>query len=317
MKILIISGFLGAGKTTFIKELINRSKREIAILENEFGEIGMDKDRLQSEAREGEINIWELAEGCICCSTKKDLAATILTIANAIDPEYLIVEPSGVGLLGNIIDHVRRIEYERIGILAPITIVDGNSYHRYRREFPQMYENQLKYAKRILISKMEGAPPEEIENITAYLRELNQDAQIIGTHYSKMDAAWWEEIFTTGYDGSSIKEEALDMEGLETFSVSDIGKVSVESMILSMENLIRGEFGNIVRAKGSLDAGECRLRFDMADAKYSLILKDAKESPGKTQEEAIKAVFIGRGIQRQKLRRFLFSDSNYIKIRKS
>lgn len=316
MKILIISGFLGAGKTTFIKELIRRSRREIAILENEFGEIGMDKDRLQDGSKDEEINIWELAEGCICCSTKKDLAATILTIANAIDPEYLIIEPSGVGLLGNIIDNIRQIEYERIGLLAPITIVDGHSFHRYRNEFPHTYENQLRYAKRILLSKMENAEREEREGILSRLREINRDAEILSTHYTEMDGAWWDRIFTTGYDGSSIREETVDFEGLETFSVSDIGKISIESMVLTMENLIRGEFGNIVRAKGSLDAGSCSLRFDMADARYSLILQDDADADQKTGRDPIRAVFIGRGIRRQKLRRFLFFHSNYVKIRK-
>ena len=123
MKILIISGFLGAGKTTFIKEMVKRCKGEFAILENEYSSLDIDSAKLTDNADKSKINIWEMTEGCICCSTKGDFATSVLTIANALDPEYLVVEPSGVGMLGNVIDNIKQIEYERIGLLAPITIV--------------------------------------------------------------------------------------------------------------------------------------------------------------------------------------------------
>ena len=108
MQVLIISGFLGAGKTTFIKELLKHTDKEIAILENELGDISVDTDTLKEDDSQEEINIWELTEGCICCSTKGNFASTILTIANAVDPEYLIVEPTGVGMLGNIIGNIKQ-----------------------------------------------------------------------------------------------------------------------------------------------------------------------------------------------------------------
>ena len=94
MKILVVSGFLGAGKTTFIKEMAQKTKQDFVVMENEYGEVGIDKTILDEEK---DINIWELTEGCICCSMKSDFASSILTIANTLDPEYLIVEPTGVG----------------------------------------------------------------------------------------------------------------------------------------------------------------------------------------------------------------------------
>ena len=96
MKILIISGFLGAGKTTFIKEMSRKIQRDFVVMENEYGETNMDSAFLKGQEN---LNIWELTEGCICCSTKSDFASSILTIANTLDPEYLIVEPTGVGVL--------------------------------------------------------------------------------------------------------------------------------------------------------------------------------------------------------------------------
>ena len=89
MKILIVSGFLGAGKTTFIKALAKHTKKDFAILENEYGAAGIDADRLRAEEGQSPVNIWEMTEGCICCSAKGDFSLSVLSIANTIDPEYL------------------------------------------------------------------------------------------------------------------------------------------------------------------------------------------------------------------------------------
>ena len=100
MKVLIVSGFLGAGKTTFIRTLSNRLNKDFVILENEYASINIDKDIIKDDTG---LNVWEFTEKCICCSGKADFAMNILTIANTISPEYLIVEPTGVGFLSNVI----------------------------------------------------------------------------------------------------------------------------------------------------------------------------------------------------------------------
>ena len=109
MKILIVTGFLGAGKTTFIRRLSRNIGKRFVILENEYGAAGIDGARLGKDVAE-EGNIWEMTEQCICCSGKKDFASSVLTIANAVDPEYLIVEPTGVGRLSKIIENLKQIE---------------------------------------------------------------------------------------------------------------------------------------------------------------------------------------------------------------
>ena len=133
MKILIVSGFLGAGKTTFIKRLARNVDQRFVILENEYGAAGIDGARLGQNQQGTQKNVWEMTEQCICCTGKKDFAASVLTIANVVDPEYLIVEPTGVGSLAQIIENLRQIEYERIQLLSPATIVDVYSYRRYIR----------------------------------------------------------------------------------------------------------------------------------------------------------------------------------------
>src|SRR5699024_8528464 len=158
MKILIISGFLGAGKTTFIKEMSRKIQRDFVVMENEYGETNMDSDFLK---RQENLNIWELTEGCICCSTKSDFASSILTIANTLDPEYLIVEPTGVGVLSNVIRNIQQIEYERITLLNPITIVDADCFHRCMNDYPDIYIDQLRSAGTIVISKRSFISREE------------------------------------------------------------------------------------------------------------------------------------------------------------
>ena len=201
MKILIVSGFLGAGKTTFIKALAKHTGKEFAILENEYGAAGIDKDRLETELASGTVNIWEMTEGCICCSAKGDFALSVLSIANAVDPEYLVIEPTGVGKLGNIVENLKQIEYDRITLLAPVTVVDIHSYRRYLQEYPELYQNQIAEAGTILVSKTEQASAEEKQQIFSALRSINPTAQIITDHYSHLPPDEWLHLLEKGRDG--------------------------------------------------------------------------------------------------------------------
>ena len=115
MKILLVSGFLGAGKTTFIKELAKNINLEFVVLENEYADIGVDKDFLD----EKNLNVWEMSEGCICCSMKGDFKSSIKRIYSEINPEYLVVEPTGVGMLSSIIENIRDINNNDIDITEP------------------------------------------------------------------------------------------------------------------------------------------------------------------------------------------------------
>lgn len=299
MKILIISGFLGAGKTTFIKELARRTGKEFAILENEFGAVGIDGDRLRSGMTAGEVNIWELAEGCICCSMKGDFAASVLTIANTVDPEYLVIEPTGVGVLSNIISNLRQIEYERISLLAPVTIVDFYSYERYRREFPDLYRDQIASADTVVVSKTEQAGGEEKAALKRLLEEYNPDGNIVTEHYSTLGREWYLGLLERGFDGKILKSSQSEAQEMpDTFSLEQISLDSPERLLILMEQLIRGRFGTILRAKGGLMAGGLMLRFDVADGRYCLT--------GMEEEESGKAVFIGMDMKRQELRRCFY-----------
>nr|WP_314277341.1 GTP-binding protein [uncultured Peptostreptococcus sp.] len=305
MKVLIISGFLGAGKTTFIKELSKRTKREIAILENEYAHVGIDGDTLKNELDNKEINIWELTEGCICCSTKKDFASSVLTIANSVDPEFLVVEPTGVAKLGNIMENIKQLEYERISILPPITIVDGHSFDKYLNEYPATFKNQLLNANSIIVSKFEQASSVEKSVLENKIKKVNDSSNIYLDHYSNFDLDWWNSLLRTPSEEQEIINNTSDQEELpENLSLEDISIKSLGKLIITLESLIRGEYGDIIRSKGSFCISGVNIQFDVADGKYSVLV----DAPAASDN----VIFIGKDIKRHKLRKIFFSKSGRI-----
>lgn len=309
MKILIVSGFLGAGKTTFIQALSTQTGREFAVLENEYAAAGIDGERLESGGTENQVNVWEMTEGCICCSAKGDFAASVLTIANAVDPEYLVVEPTGVGKLSQIMENLRQIEYERITLLEPVTVVDIHSVNRYLGEYPELYRDQIAGAGTVIVSKTEQCLPEEKQQAERILRQMNPRARLVLDHYSGMGREDWEALLElrkkasgSPADGRNPEEEgrapgevSTEPEALpESLSLTDVSVSSPEALLLLLEEAIRGRFGNLLRAKGQLMAGSVPLQFDLADGRYSVT--------GTETVDRGKAAFIGTGLDRQGIR---------------
>jgi len=307
MKIIIISGFLGAGKTTFIKKLIEETKENFVIMENEYGEVGID-GALLKEAPEEQlkgINIWEMTEGCVCCSMKADFATSVLTIANTFDPDYLIVEPTGVGLLENIIESIEQVLYNRIELLQPITILDANLFSDNVKDYEDIYTNQIKFAGTIVFSKAEGLSQEEIVTLEHQARELNPKADIETKHYSKKDTSWWRQLLSRKYHEDTDKKSttAAKKMDIESMGFRSVELRSEDHLLLFLNCIVNGIFGNIVRAKGYLKAGEAWLRFDVVGSKYSITGMD--EMP----DSAV--IFIGKNIKRDKLRKLFKKQRKY------
>lgn len=299
MNILVVSGFLGAGKTTFIKALAAHTGKDFVILENEYGDVGIDGDRLRTQSR-GDVNIWELTEGCICCSMKGECAASVLTIANTVDPEYLVIEPTGVGLLSQIIANLQRIEYEKISLLAPITIVDGQNLWRSLREYPVICEDQLRCARTIFVSKLEQSAPEEQARIREALRARAPESTIHTDPYEHMERDAWLALLKAKYDGTMMEDPPKDLGVLpDSFSLSGITMEGPEGLILLLEHLVHGAYGQVVRAKGCVAAGGECLCFDLAGGEYCIT-----GEVGAAGGEVGKAVFIGTDIERERIRRF-------------
>ena len=303
MKILIISGFLGAGKTTFIQSLVKETGKDFAILENEYGAENIDSKRFDDR----KINIWELTENCICCSGKADLANSVLTIANAIDPEYLIIEPTGVGKLSNIITNLQKIQYEKISILSPITIVDINSVHQYSKEYADLYLDQIENSGTLILSKSENVSNDEKQEVKNYLRTINKSCTIFTEHYSSFENTDWLNLLNKDLAGQVIKEEREAIL-LDSFALNDVYMDNLTTLIFFLEQLVRNEFGKIVRAKGQLKVQEEYLQFDVSNNRYSITNFD-----GNTEG---KVVFIGENIDRVKIRRNFTGKYKGVKLKK-
>ena len=308
MRILVVSGFLGAGKTTFIKELARRTREDFSVMENEYGQVGIDGQLLaekempeSGEEDAGKLNIWELTEGCICCSMKSDFASSILTIANTIDPEYLIVEPTGVGMLSNVMNNIRLIQYERISLLSPITILDGNSFDRYCQEFPDIYRDQIASAGCVLVSKMEGADRQTLEELEQSIRQINPDAEIFTTHYSANPDFWWESLLSCPADPTQKLPGKAETPDLQNLGLTEVSLPSGNQLLLFLQGVVAGVFGDICRAKGYLPVGSGEqtawLRFDVVDHNYSIT--GIEEMPDS------RAVLIGKGLKKNWLREVL------------
>ena len=295
MKILIVSGFLGAGKTTFIKRLSQNIGKKFVILENEYGAAGIDGLRLGKSQQELRENIWEMTEKCICCSGKKDFASSVLTIANAVDPEYLIVEPTGIGKLSRIVENLRRIEYDRIQILPPVTIVDIYSYNRYMTEYPDLYKDQIRSADTIIVSKTEQCNVQEKDRIRKFLGNINSSAEIVTDYALTMGQEEYKNLLRSKKYNREINDIKTKEKLPDVFSLENVRMKTPEKLFWFLERVIHGRFGNIIRAKGQLMAGQQFLRFDVADSRYSITGADQK-SIGKT-------VFIGEKIRKKEIRK--------------
>ena len=313
MKVLLISGFLGAGKTTFIKELIKHTDKQVAILENEVSSLNIDSDNLQNK----ELNIWELTEGCICCSTGGDFATSVLTIANSVNPDYLIVEPSGVAMLSNIIKNIKQIEYEQISLLAPIAILDADNYNYYMSDYPAIAKDQIKNARFVIISKINSSNQSELSNIESFIKDINEESEIVNYDYKNADAAFWNKILNTNYDGSLI-ESREEPENLDTMAFTETNIDNVYKLSFLLESIVRAQYGEIVRSKGSIYIDDYRLSFDLVSGKYSILItyKDALEEEilYNNIDRQNKLVFIGRNINKKSLKEALSYKSDYKKI---
>lgn len=204
-KIDIISGFLGAGKTTLIKKLLSDAYKgeQVVLIENEFGEIGIDGGFL----KEAGIEIREMNSGCICCSLVGDFGKSLHEVVDTYHPDRILIEPSGVGKLSDVIKAVQDVQGEIDAELNSFTtVVDVTKCKIYRKNFGEFFSNQIEYAGAVILSRTDKAKPEKIQESVALLRELNEKAPIITTPIEQLPG---EKILETMESSKSLEEELL------------------------------------------------------------------------------------------------------------
>ena len=281
IKVYIISGFLGSGKTTLIKKLLEDGKfNRVMLLENEFGEVGIDGNLFDEGLKVKEIN-----SGCICCSLKGDLKAALDEI-RSYDIDALVIEPSGVGKLSEIMDTVS--EMDDMEIKGHICMLDAKKAVIYHKNYKEFFDDQVVAANSIILSRADLVSEEKLEGVVAMLKEMNEDATVVTTPYMELDNDYLmdiiEENVTCRNCMEMMDEDELehhlhhhdeececghhhhhhhDHDADEVFE--NIGfetvKTYTEEEIRSILEKLKGD---VIRAKGFVKGTDSWLYFDLA-----------------------------------------------------
>ena len=211
-KVDIFSGFLGAGKTTLIKKLIAEGydTKNIVLIENEFGEIGVDTGFL----RESGVKINEMVAGCICCTLVGDFGKALNEVIEQYDPDRILIEPSGVGKLSDVIIAVQDLQNDKIELNGFTTVVDAKRYKMYMENFGEFFANQVEHASSIFLSHQQSMTSAELDEVVKDIRTLNKTAQIVTTDWDQLSGAKMLEVMesdkTLNAELDKLREEAYE-----------------------------------------------------------------------------------------------------------
>ena len=209
-KVDIFSGFLGAGKTTLIKKLISEAFKgqKLVLIENEFGEIGIDGGFLKDSG----IQITEMNSGCICCTLVGDFGEALKDVMKQFAPDRIIIEPSGVGKLSDVIKAIQDVADEA-GIVVNnfVAVVDAGKCKMYMKNFGEFFNNQIEYAKTIILSRTQNCSEEKLATAVQLIREHNDKAVLITTPWDELDGA---KILEAMEEKSKFEEELLEAAGI-------------------------------------------------------------------------------------------------------
>lgn len=299
IKLDIISGFLGSGKTTLIKKILDFYKNEkVVVIENEFGEIGIDGSIIQKDG----LDIIELQNGCICCSMKLNFKDTILKVAKEFNPDRIIIEPTGIAMLSEILSMINSDEIKsKFSINSLVTVVDAINYFDYIDNFGEFFEDQILNAKTLLLSKNQFLEDENRYSLVKSLKSLNENVDIINKNW---DDLLIEDLLVDNMKNNTnekykkIKNFDLlstNMKSISSVSISNFKINEAQKIEEIFDDFNTGKYGKILRAKGFLNSVlDNTLEFNYVNGQYNI-----KESDIKTSS---KICIIGSELQKEKLK---------------
>lgn len=309
MEIQIISGFLGTGKTTFLNKYLPLLPGLTAVVENEFGEVGLDGALLKDD-----IPVKELSAGCICCSLALDLQVGIAEIAERFKPDRIIIEPSGIGKLSDVMLACEKARDKvDIDITKRIVLVDACDCEVFAEEFGQFYSNQIEYANVIFLSNVQEATKEEVQGALDTIRGLNSDVIIYEGDFRELEG---EELLAILEKTEIVKENPKDIEADDSMDVmfspmsqlfSNVTVEDVDPMTeVEIQELLKGfareSFGYVLRAKGIVPAlGGGYWHFDYTVSKQSYEKYEQKD------DIINRVIVIGSGLNKRALRKYIYS----------
>jgi G3E family GTPase len=300
IKVDVVSGFLGSGKTTLIGKLLRVCRQErVVLIENEFGEIGIDGELVERDGFE----VYEISNGCICCIMQKDFVQMLGRVIEEFRSERILIEPTGISILSEIIDVLRRPEFaHQVQINSLITIVDSVNYLTQRDVFGEFFEDQITNASVLMLSKSQLADQETLDKIVNSVRELKQDGEIISKPWSALESCELnnlisvqsdldaDEILHTEYKPCSEHEfDTLGMKTSRTYNKEDLEQI--------LGQLGQPRYGQVLRGKGFLKSPGGFLDFSYTNGQFE-IRENKFKSQGRLcligknlKEPEIKALF--------------------------
>ena len=206
-KVDIFSGFLGAGKTTLIKKLIEEAYQgeKVVLIENEFGEIGIDGGFLKDAG----IEINEMTSGCICCSLVGDFGRALEKVLAEFAPDRILIEPSGVGKLSDVILAVERLHNDALQLNAAIAVVDAKKAKMYMQNFGEFYNNQIEHAGAVILSHTKGLAQKKLDDCVALIRKYNEKAPVVTTDWDELTG---QQLLETIEQKNTLEEQLAKLE---------------------------------------------------------------------------------------------------------
>ena len=290
-KVDIISGFLGAGKTTLIAKLLKEglAGEQVVLIENEFGEIGIDGGFL----KESGVEIREMNSGCICCSLVGDFGTSLKEVVEKYHPDRIIIEPSGVGKLSDVIKAVKDLHIENeIRLNSASTVADASKVKVYMKNFGEFFNNQIEHAGTIILSRTQNVSEAKLKTDIELIRSLNKDAHIITTPWDDIDGKQILDAMenVTNLELEMLAEAAAKVaeehehhhhhehghhhadEVFTSWGVETPNKYDKEELSEILRKLSEtDDYGNILRAKGMLPCTDGKwMFFDLVPEEYEI-----------------------------------------------
>jgi G3E family GTPase len=311
IKIDIISGFLGAGKTTFIQKILKTCAvmdEKVVLIENEFGEIGIDGELIRKEGFE----VYEISKGCICCTMKSDFLYILSEIIEKINPDRIIFEPSGIFIPTEILDILKMPQFSKeCSLNSMVTVVDCINFLQQNSKYGYFFKRQISDASNIILSKTQLLNNMEIDEVVKKLKEINGQAEIF--------AKDWNHVVTEDIKLILEREIEEDINELLDFHHEDLISATAPQCQISHEHnqefqsfglktskqfdkntlnnilikLSEPEYGEIIRGKGFLKSQEFFLEFSYVNGQFSITKTDFKTTG--------RICFIGKNINKLKL----------------
>ena len=306
IKVNLISGFLGAGKTTLIKKILGNVKEEkVIIIENEFGEVAIDGDLIKKEG----FDVFELRSGCICCMMKQDFEDSLQKVIEEYKPDRIIIEPTGISSLSQLLDILEKDNFkDRININSVITVVDGTSYLEEKDAFGEFYIDQVKNAKTLIVSKTQIVDKSTLKEVKESLREFNKKAHIITLPFEKFNKEYilnfLDEDLLKDMEREPVEVVISTEDGFESLGVKTNKIFEMKEINEIISKLFTREYGNVIRIKGFLKGKEEIIQINCTKKVHNIETVKGREE--------LKICIIGQGLCKNEIKS-LFKEKYKIK----